>query len=113
MLTTFYRVHIKADIKNDSIISDSLWYPALSNIYGNPGSNYDGYVSTVEISDTLDSLTIHCYTVVGPEENDRFDQLKQGCTDWSLYRKSSVTNAVLCYASQLGYKVKGYTVEQF
>jgi hypothetical protein len=111
MQIIFYKVTLKI-YNNDSVICNSGWYSALSNLYGNPGSNYDGYVYKIHLSDTLDSLSLHCYIVESTGENDRLKQLKQTYTDWSLYRKSTVANTVICYALHLGYKIKGYTIQQ-
>jgi hypothetical protein len=113
MQITFYRVHLKTVINDESRINNEQWYPVLANIYNNPGPNFDGYVSNVEGSSDLGCLSIHCYTVEGPEEKERLSKLKEINTDWALYRKSTVINKIICYASQLGYKIKGYTVEQY
>jgi hypothetical protein len=89
---------------------ESNWSRALSSIYHSPGPNFDGYVSRASLEN--DTLTIDCYTVEGPEERDRLDGLKAIYRNWSLHRKSAVSNAILCFAANLGIKISRYQTEE-
>jgi len=110
MQITLYRVYLKTDTINIRI-DESQWYSVLKDIYGSPGQNFDGYISKVH-SDTNESLTVHCYTIEGPEERDRLSELKTIHTNWPLHRKSCLTTAILSFASHLGLKIRSYeTVE--
>ena len=88
------------------------WVGALKNIYGVPGSSYDGYVTSVGCSESYDSLIVSCYTVEGPEDNERLGGLKSSQGNWSLYRKSAVANGILLHALHIGIKITGYEIEE-
>jgi len=82
--------------------TEAMWYSALKNIYGIHSQNYDGYISRVQ--DQLNSLVIDCYTVEGPEEQERLSNLKNTVSEWDTYRKTAVTKAIISHARTLGYK---------
>jgi len=98
MLTTHYTVKIRSN----SSLQENKLLPALKDIYGCPGKNFDGYVSGV-IQEN-DSVVIQCYTLEGPEEMERLSSLRQSCNDWSEYRKNAVLNAIISYLDIFGYK---------
>jgi len=113
MTMSHYKVTIRTDI-NMEIMNNANWYGALKNIYNRPGSNFDGYVSKVCLSDSsdlMDSITIYCYTVEGPEEAVRLSDLKDLHADWNAYRKEAITSAIFCYAYDLGCAIEKFEIE--
>ena len=111
MLTTRYKIHLKTPAQ-ETLMDPLKWVGALKNIYGVPGSSYDGYVTTIESSESYDSLIVLCYTVEGPEDNERLADLKVKQSSWTLYRKSAVVNGILSHALHLGIKMNGYEIEE-
>ena len=110
MITTRFRVIMRIFVSSVPL-TETNWTRVLSSIYHMPGRNFDGYISSVDL--TSDILTIDCYTVEGPEEQERISGLKMIYTDWGLHRRSAVTNAILCHASHLGIKIRNYYTEQY
>jgi hypothetical protein len=98
MLITHYTVKIRST----SSLQENKLLPALKDIYGCPGKNFDGYVSRV--IQEKDSFLIQCYTLEGPEEVERLSSVKQSCDNWSDYRKNAVLNAITRYLDISGYK---------
>jgi len=91
MLVTHYTVKIRSN----TIPQENKLLPALKDIYGCPGKNFDGYVSRV--TQDGDSFLIDCYILEGPEEVERLSSLRQSCNNWAEYRKNAVLNAIINY----------------
>lgn len=108
MNTTHFKVTLTTSV--DLTSYKISWSTCLKNIYGTPGVNFDGYIRQVIPSES--SIEIYCYTVEGPEEYERLFPIKEANTNWKVYRRSCVANSILCYASNNGLKIKGYTIEE-
>lgn len=79
------------------------WFTLLANIYGTPSKNFDGYVSSVEYSDT--SLVIQCYLVEDITNTQKLLVPKERYGDWNGYQKISIMDAVKLHSRVLGYNV--------
>lgn len=84
------------------------WYPLLANIYGTPSKSFDGYVSSVQYSDT--SLLIQCYLVEDTSNNEKLSIFKERYSDWNGYQKISIMDAVKLHARILGYNVSSIAI---
>jgi hypothetical protein len=109
MITTRFKVILKIYLSSIPLV-ESNWSRALSSIYHSPGPNFDGYISSVAVNN--DTLVIDCYTVEGPEEYERINGLKAIYRNWSLHRKSAVSNAILCFATSLGIRIRRYQTDE-
>lgn len=77
------------------------WFPLLANIYGTKTKSFDGYVSSVEYSDT--QLKIHCYLIEDIDNTEKLVPLKARYSDWNGYQKISIVDTLKTYIRVLGY----------
>lgn len=84
------------------------WYILLANIYGTSSKSFDGYVSSVQYSDT--SLTIQCYLVEDYTNNEKLSIPKERYSDWNGYQKISIMDAVKLHSRLLGYNVSSIAI---
>lgn len=81
--------------------SDVEWFSLLANIYGTKTKSFDGYISSVEYSDTR--LTITSYLVEDMDNAGKLEPLKALYSDWNGYQKISIVDALKTRLSILGY----------
>lgn len=84
------------------------WYTLLANIYGTPSKNFDGYVSSVQYSDT--GLLIKCYLVEDTSNSEKLSIFKGRYSDWNGYQKISIMDAVKLHARVLGYNISSIAI---
>ena len=84
------------------------WYPLLANIYGTPSKSFDGYVSTVQYSDT--AIIIQCYLVEDNTNNEKLLVFKERYSDWNGYQKISMMDAVKLHSRLLGYNISSIAI---
>jgi hypothetical protein len=77
------------------------WFPLLANIYGTKTKSFDGYVSSLEHSDT--QLIINCYLIEDIDNTVKLEPLKARYSDWNGYQKISIVDALKTYLRVLGY----------
>jgi hypothetical protein len=84
------------------------WYPLLANIYGTPSKSFDGYVSTVEYSDT--TILIQCYLVEDTSNTEKLLVFKQRYSDWNGYQQICIMDAVKLHSRVLGYTISSIAI---
>lgn len=107
MPTFRYKILLTTNSHHET--STEEWYPVLSNIYGVPTRNFDGYISNISINPS--GLEIHSYLEEGPEEHDKLISLKTRNKDWAGFRALCVIDAIKIHARALGYSITETSIE--